>query len=55
VYAAPDYSSDDRQWWFWWSWLEPIALISEVRETAEEIAGAFARACGVLSVEAVPA
>jgi hypothetical protein len=55
VYAAPDYSRDDRQWWFWWSWLEPIAPVSEVITTAEEIAGAFTRACAILPAEATPA
>jgi hypothetical protein len=55
VYAVPDYGQDDRQWWFWSSSLEPIAPISEVSETADEIAGAFTRACGTLSGEAAPA
>jgi hypothetical protein len=52
VYAAPDYSTDDGQWWFWWSWLEPIAPVSEVTTTTEEIAGAFARAFGALPGQA---
>jgi hypothetical protein len=55
VYAAPDYSRDDRQWWFWWSWLEPIAPVGEVTAAAEEIAGAFARAFTTLAALAVPA
>ncbi len=55
VYAAPDYDAGDGQWWFWWSWLEPIAPVSEVITTAEEIADAFTRACGILSAEATPA
>jgi hypothetical protein len=55
VYAAPDYSRDDRQWWFWWSWLEPIAPVGEVTTAAEEIAAAFARAFTILAALAVPA
>jgi hypothetical protein len=55
VYAAPDYSRDDRQWWFWWSWLEPIAPVSEVTTTAQEIAAAFTHAFTTLDALAAPA
>jgi hypothetical protein len=55
VYAAPDYSRDDRQWWFWWSWLEPIAPVTEVTTTAQEIATAFARVFTAPATLAVPA
>jgi hypothetical protein len=55
VYAAPDYGAGDDRWWFWWSWLEPIAPLTEVAATAEEITAAFARAFTTLAALAVPA
>jgi hypothetical protein len=35
VYAAP---ADDGTWWFWWSWADRIAPVSEVETAAFKIA-----------------
>lgn len=35
VYAAP---ADDGSLWFWWSWAERIAPISDVGVTADKVA-----------------
>ncbi|HEY5989695.1 MAG TPA: hypothetical protein VIV12_25435 [Streptosporangiaceae bacterium] len=35
VYAAP---ADDGTWWFWWSWADRIAPVTEVETAAFKIA-----------------